>query len=336
MSGEEAARRLGEYGANVVAQERRTPVWRRVLQQLRDPLIVVLLVAAVLTLVTGDLPDAAVILLVITVNTTVGVVQEVRAERAVAALSALSAPAARVVRDGEECSVPAADVVPGDLVLLGEGDIVPADGTVLDAALLLVDESALTGESVPVEKTAAGDGALGTVAAGTVVVRGRGRVQITGTGAHSALGRIAALMGTAPGLTPLQRRLARFGRVLAAVTVALCAVVLALGLVRGQPVELMVVAAISLAVAAVPESLPAVITLALALGARRMADRHAIVRRLPAVETLGSVTVLATDKTGTLTEGRMAAEKLWTPQGEATVTGTGYAPRAVSPATAGR
>ncbi|MFI1337567.1 cation-translocating P-type ATPase [Streptomyces sp. NPDC020845] len=327
VSGEEAARRLGEYGANVVAQERRTPVWRRVLQQLRDPLIVVLLVAAVLTLATGDLPDAAVILLVITVNTTVGVVQEVRAERAVAALSALSAPAARVVRDGEECSVPAADVVPGDLVLLGEGDIVPADGTVLDAALLLVDESALTGESVPVEKTAAGDGALGTVAAGTVVVRGRGRVQITGTGAHSALGRIAALMGTAPGLTPLQRRLARFGRVLAAVTVALCAVVLALGLVRGQPVELMVVAAISLAVAAVPESLPAVITLALALGARRMADRHAIVRRLPAVETLGSVTVLATDKTGTLTEGRMAAEKLWTPQGEATVTGTGYAPK---------
>ncbi|MEU5029555.1 cation-translocating P-type ATPase [Streptomyces milbemycinicus] len=326
LSREEAARRLGVYGANAVAQERRTPVWRRVLQQLRDPLIVVLLVAAVLTLATGDLPDAAVILLVITVNTAVGVVQEVRAERAVAALSALSAPAARVVRDGAECSVPAADVVPGDLVLLGEGDIVPADGTVLDAALLLVDESALTGESVPVEKTAGGDGALGTVSAGTVVVRGHGHVQVTGTGAHSALGRIAALMGTAPGLTPLQRRLARFGRVLAAVTVALCAVVLALGLARGQPVELMVVAAISLAVAAVPESLPAVVTLALALGARRMADRHAIVRRLPAVETLGSVTVLATDKTGTLTEGRMAAEKLWTPHGEATVTGTGYAP----------
>ncbi|MGY0055633.1 cation-translocating P-type ATPase [Streptomyces sp. LZ34] len=189
-----------------------------------------------------------------------------------------------------------------------------------------MDESALTGESVPVEKAAVGEASLGTVSAGTVVVRGRGRVQVTGTGAHSALGRIAALMGTAPGLTPLQRRLARFGRVLVAVTVALCAVVLALGLARGQPVELMVVAAISLAVAAVPESLPAVVTLALALGARRMADRHAIVRRLPAVETLGSVTVLATDKTGTLTEGRMAAEKLWTPYGEASVTGIGYDP----------
>ncbi|GAA1301045.1 cation-translocating P-type ATPase [Streptomyces javensis] len=341
LSREEAARRLEVYGANVVARERRTPVWRRVLQQLRDPLIVVLLVAAVLTLTTGDLPDAAVILLVITVNTVAGVVQEVRAERAVAALTALSAPTARVIRDGAECSVPAADVVPGDLVLLGEGDIVPADGEVIDAALLLVDESALTGESVPVEKatganrppstvssdTVSSDTvSAGTVSAGTVVVRGRGRVRITGTGPDSALGRIAALMGTAPGLTPLQRRLARFGRVLAAVTVALCAVVLALGLVRGQPVELMVVAAISLAVAAVPESLPAVVTLSLALGARRMAERHAIVRRLPAVETLGSVTVLATDKTGTLTEGRMAAERLWTPWGEATVSGIGYDP----------
>ncbi|WP_069860683.1 cation-translocating P-type ATPase [Streptomyces malaysiensis] len=326
LSREEAARRLEEYGANVVARERRTPVWRRVLQQLRDPLIVVLLVAAVLTLTTGDLPDAAVILLVIVVNTVAGVVQEVRAERAVAALTALSAPTARVVRDGEERSVPAAHVVPGDLVLLGEGDIVPADGEVTGAALLLIDESALTGESVPVEKAADADRPLSTVSAGTVVVRGRGRVRITGTGPDSALGRIAALMGTAPGLTPLQRRLARFGRVLAAVTVALCAVVLALGLVRGQPVELMVVAAISLAVAAVPESLPAVVTLALALGARRMAERQAIVRRLPAVETLGSVTVLATDKTGTLTEGRMAAERLWTPQGEATVSGIGYGP----------
>ncbi|MER8162019.1 cation-translocating P-type ATPase [Streptomyces sp. NPDC094472] len=326
LSQREAARRLGEYGANVVAQERRTPVWRRVAQQLRDPLIVVLIVAAALTIATGDLPDAAVILLVITVNTVVGVVQEVRAERAVAALSALSAPTARVVRDGAECSVPAAEVVPGDLALLSEGDIVPADGVVLDAARLLVDESSLTGESVPVEKTTTADQQLGTVSSGTVIVRGHGRFQVTDTGASSALGRIASLMGAAPGLTPLQRRLARFGRVLAAVTIVLCAVVLALGLARGQPVELMVVTAISLAVAAVPESLPAVVTLALALGARRMADRHAIVRRLPAVETLGSVTVLATDKTGTLTEGRMAAEKLWTPRDEATVTGTGYGP----------
>jgi Ca2+-transporting ATPase len=327
LSEREAGLRLAAYGPNAVAAGRRTPAWRRVAQQLRDPLILVLLVAAVLTIVTGDLPDAAVILLVITVNTVVGVAQEVRAEHAVAALSAMSAPSARVVRDGRERSLPAAEVVPGDLLLLGEGDIIPADGDVLEAARLLVDESSLTGESVPVEKVPGTDPAQVAVSSGTVVVRGRGRVAVTATGARSALGRIASLLGTAPGLTPLQRRLAGFGRTLAAVIVALCTVVLALGLLRGQPVELMVVAAISLAVAAVPESLPAVVTLSLALGARRMADRHAIVRRLPAVETLGSVTVLASDKTGTLTEGRMAAERMWTPDGgTATAVGTGYAP----------
>ncbi|MFF8843374.1 cation-translocating P-type ATPase [Streptomyces sp. NPDC015127] len=326
LSSDEARRRLEVHGPNEIPAEPRTPVWRRVVQQLRDPLILVLLVAAALTIATGDLSDAAVILLVITVNTVVGVVQEVRAEQAVMALSAMSAPAARVVRDGEERSIPAAEVVPGDLVLLAEGDIVPADGDVLAAALLLADESSLTGESVPVEKAPDRDVARGAVSAGTIVVRGRGRVMVTATGADSALGRIASLMGAGPGQTPLQHRLARFGRMLAAAIVALCAIVLALGLVRGQPVELMIVAAISLAVAAVPESLPAVVTLALALGARRMADRHAIVRRLPAVETLGSVTVIATDKTGTLTEGRMAAEQLWTLHGEAAVVGTGYDP----------
>ncbi|AJE83623.1 ATPase P-type (transporting), HAD superfamily, subfamily IC [Streptomyces albus] len=177
------------------------------------------------------------------------------------------------------------------------------------------------------EKAPDGAAGRGVVSAGTVVVRGRGRAVVTATGTGSALGRIASLMATAPGPTPLQRRLAGFSRTLAAVTVVLCAIVLALGLVRGQPVELMIVTAISLAVAAVPESLPAVVTLALALGARRMAHRHAIVRRLPAVETLRSVTVIATDKTGTLTEGRMATERAWTPHGAYVLTGTGYDPR---------
>ncbi|GAA2676018.1 cation-translocating P-type ATPase [Streptomyces aculeolatus] len=326
LSTAEAVRRLAGHGPNEIPAAPRTPVVRRVLQQLRDPLILVLLGAAALTLATGDLSDAVVILFVITVNTVVGVVQEVRAEQAVLALSAMSAPAARVLRDGTERSVPAAEVVPGDLVLLAEGDIVPADAELAAATRLLVDESSLTGESVAVEKAPDRDPVRGGVSAGTVVVRGHGRAVVTATGAGSALGRIASLMGAAPGPTPLQRRLARFGRTLAAVIVALCAAVLALGLVRGQPVELMIVAAISLAVAAVPESLPAVVTLSLALGARRMAERHAIVRRLPAVETLGSVTVIATDKTGTLTEGRMAAERLWTPRGEATVEGTGYDP----------
>jgi P-type Ca2+ transporter type 2C len=310
LSSAEAAARLDRVGPNSLPAPPWVPLWRRVATQLRDPLVVVLLVAAVLTIISGDWTDAAVIALVIVVNTSVGVVQEVKADRAITALAALTTPEARVVRDGVQHQVPAAEVVPGDLLVLAEGDIVPADATVLQAAALLVDEAALTGESVPVDKTTDT-----TISAGTVVVRGRGRAVVTATGTASAMGRIAALMAPGAGLTPLQRRLIGVGRALAIATVVLCGIVLALGLYRGQPVELMVITAISLVVAAVPESLPAVVTLALALGARRMAARNALIRRLPAVETLGSVTVIATDKTGTLTEGRMAVRELWTAAG---------------------
>ncbi|MCA2229923.1 cation-translocating P-type ATPase [Nonomuraea aurantiaca] len=321
LSAAEAAVRLERDGANLLPQKPPVPLWRRVMAQLRDPLIVVLLVAAALTIVTGDWTDTAVIMLVVVVNTSVGVAQEVRADRAITALSQLTAPVARVIRDGSQAQVPAADVVVGDLLVLAEGDIIVADATVVESAALLIDESSLTGESAPVDK--AGDD---PVSSGTVVVRGRGRAVVTAVGAASASGRIASMMVKGAGLTPLQRRLMGVGRLLAGITVLLSAVVLALGLVRGQPVELMVVTAISLVVAAVPESLPAVVTLSLALGARRMAARNALVRRLSAVETLGSVTVLATDKTGTLTEGRMVTRHLWTPTGEATITGSGYAP----------
>lgn len=322
----QAAGRLATDGPNVLPQRPPTRLWQRVLTQLRDPLIIVLLIAAALTLVTGDWADMAVISMVVVVNTLVGVVQEVRADHAISALTELTAPAARVVRDGAQREIPAADVVVGDLLVLGEGDILAADAAACESEALAIDESAVTGESVPVDKnttTAAG------LSAGTVVVRGRGRAVVTAVGAASATGRIAYLLDQRHGSTPLQRRLTDFGRILAGVVVALCAVVLVLGLFRGQPVELMVVTAISLAVAAVPESLPAVVTLSLALGARRMALRRALVRHLPAVETLGSVTVLATDKTGTLTEGRMAARRIWTPEVEASVTGTGYAPTGV-------
>ncbi|WP_405142059.1 cation-transporting P-type ATPase [Sphaerisporangium sp. NBC_01403] len=321
LSSAEAAARLEQDGRNLLPQKSPVPLWRRVAAQLRDPLILVLLVAAALTVATGDWTDMAVIMLVIVVNTSVGVVQEVRADRAITALSELTAPTARVVRDGSQAQVPAEDVVVGDALVLAEGDIVPADARVVESAALLVDESALTGESMPVDKSVEQ-----AVSSGTVVVRGRGRAVVTAVGMSSATGRIASMMVKGAGLTPLQRRLMGVGRMLAGVTVLLCVVVLALGLARGEPVELMVVTAISLVVAAVPESLPAVVTLSLALGARRMAGRNALVRRLPAVETLGSVTVLATDKTGTLTEGRMVVRLLWTPAGEARVTGSGYAP----------
>ncbi|MFF0473997.1 cation-translocating P-type ATPase [Streptomyces sp. NPDC004284] len=321
LTQEEAARRLAGTGPNEVTASRPVRLRKRVLAQLTDPLIMVLLGAAALTLAIGDHPDAVVIGLVVLVNTTVGVVQEIRADDAVAALSALTAPHARVRRDGAVRDLPAAEVVPGDVLLVGEGDIVAADAELAEASALLVDESMLTGESVPVDK----DPGTG-LSAGTVVVRGRGVAVVTATGASSALGRIAALLDGHREPTPLQRRLAALGRVLAAVTLALCVLVFALGLVRGLPPGTMAVTAISLAVAAVPESLPAVVTLALALGARRMATRHALVRRLPAVETLGSVSVLATDKTGTLTEGRMVVQHVWTPRVSAELSGVGYEP----------
>ena len=310
LSAAEAEARLHEHGPNRVEQRLRPHLWRRVAAQLTDPLVLVLLVAIALTLATGDRTDAAIIALVVVVNSTVGVVQEVRADHAIEALAALTGPVAQVRRSGMLVTLPADEVVPGDLVVLGEGDIVPADGTLVGAVHLLVDESALTGEAEPVEKSVT---SAASMSAGTVVVRGRGTLLVTATGSASALGRIAALVRDRPPPTPLQKRLVQLGRWLAAAAAALSIVVFATGVARGQSIELMAVTAVSLVVAAVPESLPAVVTLALALGARRMAAHHAIVRRLPAVETLGSVTVVATDKTGTLTHGRMTVTALWTP-----------------------
>jgi len=319
----EAARRLAAQGPNTIREPAPPGALTRVLVQLRDPMILLLIGAAVLTVALRDLTDTAVIAVVVVLNTAVGVVQELRAERALAALRRLAAPVARVVRDGRAALRPADQLVPGDVIRLEAGDVVPADASLVEAYRLQADEAALTGESVAVEK----DVAEGEVYAGTVVTRGRGVAVVTRTGPDSALGRIAELLADQrPRPTPLQQRLAALGRTLSLVAVALSGLVLVSGLVRGQPAGQMVVTAVSLAVAAVPESLPAVVTLALALGAHRMARRAAVVRRLPAVETLGSVTVLAADKTGTLTEGRMVAERLWTPDGEYVATGGGYDP----------
>jgi Ca2+-transporting ATPase len=326
LSTQEAHSRLTELGSNTVLIEHRVRLIRRVGNQLRDPLLLLLIAAVILTVSVGDLTDAVVIAMVIVVNTTVGVIQEVRADRAVTALATLSAPRARVIRDGRQEEIAAADVVPGDALVLAEGDLVAADGELVESAALLVDESSVTGESVPVDKAVRSIDRVTDdhVAAGTVVVRGRGVATVTATGASSTVGRMAGLLDAGPQLTPLQRRLRGLSRVLAIIVAILCVAVGIIGLIRGEPLELMIVTAISLAVAAVPESLPTVITLSLALGARRMAAKHAIVRRLPAVETLGSVSVIATDKTGTITEGRMLAERVWTPAGEAAIDGTGY------------
>ncbi|HET6741679.1 MAG TPA: cation-transporting P-type ATPase [Kribbella sp.] len=322
LSTRQAALALVEHGPNAIPAPRPPAPWRRVLAQLRDPMILLLIAAAVLTAGLHDLTDLIVILVVVVLNTTVGVVQEIRAEHALAALNRLAAPHATVRRGERTTVIASADVVPNDVVLLQAGDVVPADLQLFDAVRVQADESALTGESVPVEKEPTEE-----LYAGTVVTRGRGAGVVTRTGTQSALGKIAVLLSNQrPRATPLQRRLAALSRVLSIVAVALSAIVAVAGLIRSLPLPSMVVTAVSLTVAAVPESLPAVVTLALAIGAHRMAQRAAVVRKLPAVETLGAVTVVATDKTGTLTEGIMQAERLWTECGTAAAAGAGYDP----------
>ncbi len=272
-----------------------------------------------LTAALHETANTAIIAAVVVFNTLTGVVQEVRADHAVAALADLTPATSQVRRDGVVTTVPAEDLVPGDEVLLAAGDLVPGDGELTTARDLEVDESTMTGESLPVPR-ASGDPVTG----GTLVTRGRGVVTLTRTGPDSGLGRLAALIDAAPvRATPLQTRLTQVSRVLVVLVVALTAVVVVIGLAQGRSLADMAVLGVSLAVAAVPESLPAVVAVALALGAHRMAARKAVVRRLPAVETLGSVTVIATDKTGTITQGRMVAERVWTPDADHVLDGDG-------------
>ena len=319
-----AAARLAADGPNEVRGRRPVSLLRSVLGQLTNVLILVLLAAALLTLIIGDVVDFVVILLVIVVNTTLGVVQERRALREVRALRTLVAPSARVVRGGRDVWVPTRDLVRGDVLRLTAGDVVGADARLLRSTRLQVDESLLTGESLPADRAADAAVAdeepladrLTMVHAGTTVVGGTGEAVVVATGAGSAVGRVASLVQEeqAPD-TPLQRRLDRLGRQISVGVVLACLAFVASGLLRGQPWEITAVAAVALAVAAVPDSLPAVVTLALAGGASRMSRRGAVVRTLPSVETLGSVTLLATDKTGTLTRGAMVADRAWTLSG---------------------
>jgi len=316
----EAGKRLEAHGANELAEgERRSP-WLMLAGQFTDFMIVVLLVAAVIAGVVGEPQDSIAIVVIVTLNAVIGFIQEYRAERTMAALRKLGAPHARVIRDGQVTDVAARELVPGDLVLLEAGNIVPADLRLVDAVRLKVQEAALTGESLPVDKQVApvstGDAALGDrtnmAYKGTVVTYGRGRGLVAATGMATELGRIAALIQSATeGQTPLQRRLAHFGKRLALAALGICAIVFVAGLLRGEPVALMFLTAVSLAVAAIPEALPAVVTVSLAMGAGKMARRNALVRRLPAVESLGSVTIICSDKTGTLTQNRMQVTRMW-------------------------
>jgi len=325
-----------KHGPNILEEEPTTPPWRLFIAQFTNTMIVVLLVAAGIMVAIGEPTDSIVIGAIVVLNAAIGFVQEYRAEKAMAALRTMTAPNARVIRDGIEQTIAAVDLVPGDVIALEAGDIVAADARLIECPNLRVNEAALTGESVPVDKTddplPAEAGELiadrrNMVFKGTSIVYGRARGIVVATAMDTALGQIAGLlqMHQAP-RTPLQKRLAVLGRWLAVAAILICLVVFTVGVLRGEEVELMFLTAVSLAVAAIPEALPAVVTIGLALGAQRMIHHNALIRRLPAVETLGSVTVICTDKTGTLTQGRMLVEKVWTLDGELEATGSGYKP----------
>ncbi len=316
----DAASRLGEYGPNELVERDGIRPFRIFLNQFTDTMVIVLMIAAAIAAAIGDTKDAIVILVIVVLNAILGFVQEYRAERAIQALKMLAVPLVRVRRDGGAVAdVPAAQIVPGDIVLLEAGSAVPADGRLVEATSLQVAEAALTGESYPVEKTTA---ALGSpdmnvgdrrnmVYMGTAVTHGKGAAVIVGTGMSTELGHIANLLQSIDrSTTPLQRRMTQLGRGLALAALGIVSVVFLLGMIRGEEPREMFLTAIALAVAAVPEGLPAVVTIALSLGAQRMLRRQVLIRKLPAVETLGSVTVICSDKTGTITQNRMVATEL--------------------------
>jgi Ca2+-transporting ATPase len=318
----EASTRLEEFGPNSLPEQEVRKISAMVLDQFKDFLILLLIGAAIISGLLGETVDTIAILVIVVLNAVIGVVQEYRAERAMDALRKMAAASATVRREGRVIEVPADELVPGDVVLLDAGRVIPADLRVIESARLRIAEATLTGESLPVEKgvepVPSVDAPLGDRTSmaykGTQVVYGRGEGLVVATGMQTEFGRIAGLLQSADGgQTPLQKRLATFGRQLGLAAIGLTVFVLVAGLLRGDDPLLMLLIAISLAVAAVPEALPAVATITLALGASRMAQSNALVRRLPAVETLGSVTYICTDKTGTLTLNRMRAERFMVP-----------------------
>ncbi|MGB9374116.1 MAG: HAD-IC family P-type ATPase [Jiangellales bacterium] len=334
LSEQEAHSRLARWGANVLPPPRRRGPVVRVLRHFHHPLVYVLLVALALTIALAEWIESAVIAGVVLVNVVVGFLQEERAEKALSALMAMTRTHAIVVRDGERVRLDSTELVPGDVVALEAGDKVPADMRLLRVRGLSIDESALTGESVPVAKQAVAVDESAELAdranmafSGSLVVAGTATGVVVATGGDTELGLIHRLVGESGGVqTPLTRKLAAFSRLLTVVILVLAGLTFVLGLSRGEPVADMVTAAIALAVGAIPEGLPAAVTIILAIGVSRMARRHAIIRRLPAVETLGATTVVCSDKTGTLTQNQMTVTTVVTASGRYAVTGTGYEP----------
>ena len=327
LSSQEAQQRLGQYGENKLAEKKKKTNLQRFLEQFKDAMIIILLLAAAVSFVVAcfghdpmEFFEPLLILLIVVLNAVLGMVQEAKAEKALDALKSMSAPHARVLRDGKEQVIDAAQLVPGDVIRLEAGDFIPADARLLKSVSLKSEESALTGESVPSEKDAAAlveeKAPLGDrsnmVFSGCSVTYGTATAVVTGTGMNTEMGKIAGLLeGEEEGQTPLQQKLAQLGKYLGFVALAACAVIFVVGLVNGINVLEIFMTAVSLAVSAIPEGLPAIVTIVLAIGVQRMVRKNALIRRLPAVETLGSASVICSDKTGTLTQNRMTLVKLW-------------------------
>jgi len=335
LSKDEVAKRLDKYGHNELKEKEKEPLWVKIVKQLKDFLVIILIIASIVSGLVGEVSDAIVIIAIVIVNAVLGVVQEGKAEKAMDALKKMSAPNARVCRDGHIEIIQAKNLVPGDVVLIEAGDSIPADLRLFESANLKVEEASLTGESVPSDKDARkafdtemplGD-RLNMAYMSTIVTYGRGKGIVVGTGINTEIGRIAeAIQAFEDETTPLQLKLNELGKWLGTACLIICAMVFAIGFIKGGDLLEMFLVSISLAVAAIPEGLPAVVTIVLALGMKRMVQRNAIVRKLLAVETLGCVTVICSDKTGTLTQNEMTVVRTFTGGKVYKVSGQGYNP----------
>ncbi|MBP6335207.1 MAG: HAD-IC family P-type ATPase, partial [Bacteroidia bacterium] len=314
-----ASQRLVEHGKNQITDKKKKTVFQMLLHQLTDFMILVLISAAIISGILGDVTDTVIILTIIILNAVVGLIQEYRAEKAMEALKLMAATNARILREGKAVDIPASDLVPGDVVMLEAGNIIPADVRFFETHQIKVDESALTGESHNVEKQTdelpEGDHPLGDRInmgfKGTFITNGRALAYVATTGMNTELGRIAKMIQTDETSTPLQKRLAAFGKRLSVGILIICTVIFFIGWLRGEAILTMLLTSISLAVAAIPEALPALVTIALAFGAKRLSKSNALIRKLPAVETLGSVTYICSDKTGTLTLNKMTVQEIF-------------------------
>ncbi|MCX8129091.1 MAG: calcium-translocating P-type ATPase, SERCA-type [Clostridia bacterium] len=333
LTEKEARQKYEKYGPNTLSEKKKISAFKIFFEQFSDFMVIILLACTVISAFMGEMTEAITIIAIVVVNAVLGFVQEYKTEKTMEALKGLAAPTARVIRDGELLDIPAEQIVPGDLVVLETGDRVPADATLIEANSLQLDEALLTGESLPVEKhvgasakrndTESDKGS--SVYMGTIVTSGRGKAIVNATGMFTEMGRIADLIQNIEDeQTPLQRRLDSLGKFIVYGCLLICAIVSVTGILRGLELFTMLLSGISLAVAAVPEGLPAIVTIALALGVQRMLKRNALIRKLPAVETLGCASVICSDKTGTLTENKMTVRKIYVAESMVEVKGSGF------------